>query len=56
MPSTAVLTQLVNALVEAGGADLDYAALGTVLFGMSGVGEKPTGAAGQEGLVGRVGR
>jgi len=41
MPSTAVLTQLVNALVAGGGADLDYAALGTVLFGMSGVGEKP---------------
>ena len=36
-PATAVVTQLVNALVAGGGADLDYAALGTVLFGMSGV-------------------
>ena len=52
MPSTAVLTQLVNALVAADGADLDYAALGTVLFGMSGVGEKPARAGGQEGPVG----
>jgi 2-hydroxy-3-oxopropionate reductase len=32
MPATAIVTQLVNALVAAGGADLDYAALGTVLF------------------------
>ena len=41
MPATAVLTQLVNALVAAGGAELDYAALGTVLFGMSGIGSAP---------------
>ena len=40
IPATAVLTQLVNALVAAGGADLDYAALGTVLFEMAGVGER----------------
>lgn len=32
MPATAVVTQLVNALVASGGADLDYSALGTVLF------------------------
>ena len=32
MPATAIVTQLVNALVAAGGGDLDYAALGTVLF------------------------
>lgn len=32
MPATALVTQLVNALVASGGADLDYAALGTVLF------------------------
>jgi 2-hydroxy-3-oxopropionate reductase len=32
MPATAIVTQLVNALVASGGADLDYAALGTVLF------------------------
>jgi 2-hydroxy-3-oxopropionate reductase len=32
MPATAIVSQLVNALVAGGGADLDYAALGTVLF------------------------
>ena len=32
MPATSVVTQLVNALVASGGADLDYAAIGTVLF------------------------
>jgi 2-hydroxy-3-oxopropionate reductase len=32
VPATAVVTQLVNALVASGGADLDYSALGTVLF------------------------
>jgi len=37
MPATAVVTQLVNALVAGGGGDLDYAALGTVLGKMSGV-------------------
>ena len=36
MPTTAVVAQLLNALVAAGGADLDYAALGTVLFRMAG--------------------
>src|SRR3989442_1463406 len=35
MPATAIVTQVVNALVAAGGADLDYAAIGTVLFGMA---------------------
>jgi 2-hydroxy-3-oxopropionate reductase len=35
MPTTAIVAQLVNALVASGGADLDYAALGTVLFRMS---------------------
>jgi 2-hydroxy-3-oxopropionate reductase len=35
MPATAVLTQLVNALVANGGADLDYAAVGTVIRDMS---------------------
>ncbi len=35
MPATAIVAQLVNALVAAGGADLDYAAIGTVLFGMA---------------------
>ena len=37
MPATAVLTQLVNALVATGGGDLDYAAIGTVIGNMSGV-------------------
>jgi 2-hydroxy-3-oxopropionate reductase len=32
IPATAVVSQLVNALVASGGADLDYSALGTVLF------------------------
>jgi 2-hydroxy-3-oxopropionate reductase len=36
MPATAIVAQLVNALVASGGADLDYAALGTVLFNLSG--------------------
>ena len=36
MPATAIVSQLINALVAAGGADLDYAALGTVLFALSG--------------------
>jgi 2-hydroxy-3-oxopropionate reductase len=36
MPATAVVTQLVNALVASGGGDLDYAALGTVLFNLAG--------------------
>jgi len=36
MPGTAVVAQLVNALVASGGGDLDYAALGTVLFGLAG--------------------
>jgi 2-hydroxy-3-oxopropionate reductase len=37
MPANAVVTQLINALVAAGDGDLDYAALGTVLFKMAGV-------------------
>src|SRR5262249_27428946 len=36
MPATAIVSQLVNALVASGGADLDYAALGTVLFKLAG--------------------
>ncbi len=36
MPGTAVVTQLINALVAAGGGELDYAALGTVLFRLAG--------------------
>jgi 2-hydroxy-3-oxopropionate reductase len=37
IPATAVVTQLVNALVASGGADLDYSALGTVLFDLAGL-------------------
>ena len=37
MPGTALVAQLVNALVAAGGGDLDYAAMGTVLFELAGV-------------------
>ncbi len=36
MPTTALITQLVNALVASGGGDLDYAAIGTVIGKMSG--------------------
>jgi 2-hydroxy-3-oxopropionate reductase len=32
VPATAIVTQLVNALVASGGADLDYSAIGTVVF------------------------
>jgi 2-hydroxy-3-oxopropionate reductase len=35
IPGTALVTQLVNALVASGGGDLDYSALATVLFKMS---------------------
>jgi 3-hydroxyisobutyrate dehydrogenase-like beta-hydroxyacid dehydrogenase len=40
MPANAVVAQLLNALIAAGGADLDYAALGTVLFRMAGVSDR----------------
>ena len=36
MPATAIVAQLVNALVASGGADLDYAAIGTVIGRLSG--------------------
>jgi 2-hydroxy-3-oxopropionate reductase len=35
VPATAIVTQLINALVASGGADLDYSAMGTVLFEMA---------------------
>jgi 2-hydroxy-3-oxopropionate reductase len=35
MPATAIVTQIVNSLVASGGGDLDYAAIGTVLFKMA---------------------
>jgi 2-hydroxy-3-oxopropionate reductase len=37
LPGTALVAQLVNALMASGGGDLDYAALGTVLFELAGV-------------------
>jgi 2-hydroxy-3-oxopropionate reductase len=40
MPATAVVAQLLNALIASGGGDLDYAALGTVLFRMAGASTK----------------
>ena len=36
MPANAVVAQLLNALIASGGGDLDYAALGTVLFKLAG--------------------
>jgi 3-hydroxyisobutyrate dehydrogenase-like beta-hydroxyacid dehydrogenase len=39
MPATAIVAQLMNALIASGGGDLDYAALGTVLFELAGVAE-----------------
>jgi 2-hydroxy-3-oxopropionate reductase len=36
-PATAVVSQLINALMASGGADLDYSALGTVLFDLAGL-------------------
>jgi 2-hydroxy-3-oxopropionate reductase len=36
MPATAIVTQLVNALIASGGADQDYSAIGTVLFKLAG--------------------
>jgi 2-hydroxy-3-oxopropionate reductase len=40
IPATSVVTELVNTLVSGGGGDLDYSAVGTVLFEMAGVGPK----------------
>lgn len=37
IPGTAIVTQLINALVASGGGDLDYAALATILFKMANV-------------------
>lgn len=37
MPGTMLVQQWVNALAAAGGSELDYAAIGTVLFGLAGV-------------------
>ena len=37
MPATAIVTQLVNALVSSGGGDLDYSALGKVFFELAGL-------------------
>jgi 2-hydroxy-3-oxopropionate reductase len=37
MPATALVAQLMNALIASGGGDLDYAALGKVLFDLAGL-------------------
>jgi 2-hydroxy-3-oxopropionate reductase len=37
VPATAIVTQLVNALVASGGADLDYSAIGTMVFELAGL-------------------
>jgi 2-hydroxy-3-oxopropionate reductase len=37
MPATAVVAQLLNALLASGGGDLDYSALGTVFFDLAGL-------------------
>jgi len=37
LPATALVSQLVNALVASGGKDLDYSAIGTVLFQLASV-------------------
>lgn len=37
LPATAVVAQLLNSLVASGGGDLDYSALGTVLFDLAGL-------------------
>jgi len=39
IPATAVVAQLLNALVASGGADLDYSAIATVVFGLAGLEE-----------------
>ena len=36
-PATDIVTQLVNALTASGGGELDYSALGTVLFDLAGL-------------------
>jgi 2-hydroxy-3-oxopropionate reductase len=37
IPTTAVVNQLTNALVAAGGGDLDYSALATIVFDLAGL-------------------
>ena len=37
VPATALVSQLINALVASGGGDLDYSAMGTVLFDLAGL-------------------
>ena len=36
-PATAIVTQLINALLASGGGELDYSALGTVVFELAGL-------------------
>lgn len=54
MPATAIVTQLVNALVASGGADLDYAAMGTVLFEMARISRAPANHEGRKGTKKRT--
>lgn len=44
MPGTALVAQLVNALMAGGGGDLDYSAIGTVVFELAGAGADAGGA------------
>ncbi|MBS1817474.1 MAG: 2-hydroxy-3-oxopropionate reductase [Acidobacteria bacterium] len=45
MPATAVVGQMLNALIASGGAELDYSALATVLFELAGLdGDAPPAA------------
>lgn len=50
MPAAALVTQLVNALMARGGADLDNSAIATVLFDLAGLAAE--GAAGGAGRAG----
>jgi 2-hydroxy-3-oxopropionate reductase len=45
IPATALVAQLINALVASGGGELDYSAMGTVLFEMAGLSASAGGAA-----------
>ncbi len=40
VPATALVTQLVNALTTSGGADLDYSAIGTIVFELAGLSDR----------------
>ncbi|HTK28009.1 MAG TPA: NAD(P)-dependent oxidoreductase [Vicinamibacterales bacterium] len=48
IPATAIVTQLVNALVASGGKDLDYAAIGTVIADMAHLERSASAGGGRE--------